>query len=341
MYQHVLVTNNSTYKSIKKSTWKFVIHKSPSQWATWIVLYRSKNTNCAHHNKIILDHSAWMACQYGKLKLFQSLVNHGANINYTKYNNSCLDMAMMNGHVDIVKELLSITMDWSNGRTSIMYRAAMYGQVKVVQLLLTYKVDVNEKSSTRATPIWIASKLGHTDVVKVLLNNGADCDCQTHSGSSPIYVASAFGHLQIVKLLRAHCANVNVCSYAYPPPLHAAIKNNFVNIAMILMEYNCGKTCQAICVALGLQIHYHQHVGYITHQSINQLYQKRLHRNIFQTIPKYLLKYCIEFVVPPALVADSRQTHHGISPIILAIKHNNSVIAQMVKMHDTANIDAS
>ena len=342
---------------LKKLVWRSVITDLPTSIATRIVLYRSRR------NTKILDHAAWLSCKYGRLQLLRNLVHHQADINHTKHLRSTLDVAMMNGHVEIVQELLQLGVNVHTGMHPVLCRAAMYGHVNVVTELLTLRnkyTKVNEYQHTRtkttsscvtlnALPesscvtlnslpesscvtlnslpesLLIASKLGYAEVVEVLLNHGADSNSRSKSGSTAIQVAAASGHGRVVKLLRDHCADIHACTFGFPPPLHTAIKNNFTTVAKTLLEYNCGKHCRALCVALGLRIDYRNYIIYIP-QSTKKLYQLAP----VECISSHLLLCCLEFIVPHTFVADIHQEHLGVSPMMLAIKHSNATIAKLL-----------
>jgi len=59
---------------------------------------------------------------------------------------------------------------------SALHLASLFGQRKVVQLLLRERADVNAKNKKGETALHNASKGGHAQVVCALLTGGADVD---------------------------------------------------------------------------------------------------------------------------------------------------------------------
>ena len=76
-----------------------------------------------------------------------------------------------------------------------LFVAALYGQLRVVQFLITFVCDVDSVDSEGRSALYFASKSGHKDIVKFLYGRGncdvnkADCD-----GSTALHVAAYFGN---------------------------------------------------------------------------------------------------------------------------------------------------
>jgi len=82
-----------------------------------------------------------------------------------------------------------------------LHRAALCGQVEVVQRLLNKGADMNAQSHDRNTPLHIASIAGKLEVVRLLLDHGADVDILGENNLTPLWMAEKRGHDDIVKLL--------------------------------------------------------------------------------------------------------------------------------------------
>lgn len=78
--------------------------------------------------------------------------------------------------------------------------ASSAGHLKMVQLLIEQKVDLNAITEYKTTALYSAASEGHMEVVEALLNGGALTDVP--GTSSPIGVARVNGHKQIAELIQ-------------------------------------------------------------------------------------------------------------------------------------------
>lgn len=308
---------------IKKKVWKHVIQQVPTPMAVKIILHRSKSNNN------VLHHALWLASMYGRTSLVKALLDHGANINYTKYSISVIEVAVVNARQQIVEILLKRNVDLTKTQQPVLYRAAFHGYINIIKVLLNKQlnknVDVDIKNYINSTPLWIAASNGHVNAVSLLLKHGADVDCMNLLGTTPIYAASSHGHWRVVTMLRNYCADVNIYSIACPPPLHVAIINNYNKTIMELIKFNCGKSFSALCVALGFVIKMKE-----KKILMSQRLSSKVGKPTLQSLYGCLIKHILFYIAPPSLRADLNQVHNGNSPIMLAIKHNNDILHQLV-----------
>jgi predicted LPLAT superfamily acyltransferase len=114
------------------------------------------------------------------------------------YKNHSLFMAVQNGHVEVVRLLLSGGADVNQARTdtgtTLLFMAAQEGHVEVVRLLLSGGADVNQaRTDTGATPLFMAAQNGHVEVVRLLLSGGADVNqARTDTGATPFIIIFFF-----------------------------------------------------------------------------------------------------------------------------------------------------
>ena len=108
----------------------------------------------------------------------------------------------------------------ADGTDLWMWRAAMHGQIPLLQALIDLGLDVNEPRDredpddpfyTPEGPILQAASEGHVDVVRWLLEHGAKINyiVQGKPRCLPLMQAASNGHYNVVKLLVEHGADIN------------------------------------------------------------------------------------------------------------------------------------
>lgn len=96
----------------------------------------------------------------------------------------------------------------AEGETPLHY-AALYGDVKTVELLLGRGADGNCKSAAGATPLMFA--VGDIAKVRVLVEHGADVNARSATGRSALLMAaSRAGSGAVVRYLLEHGAEIDV-----------------------------------------------------------------------------------------------------------------------------------
>ncbi|XP_002741889.1 myotrophin-like [Saccoglossus kowalevskii] len=96
--------------------------------------------------------------------------------------------SVQNGDLDKVKEHVEqpgfdVNGELSMGRTAL-HVAADFGQVDVIEYLLSKGADINLPDKHGITPILAAIFEGHTDSVRLLLHKGASTDGKAPDGST-------------------------------------------------------------------------------------------------------------------------------------------------------------
>ena len=122
---------------------------------------------------------------------------------YFLYDMTALNFAARNGHLDVVKYLLS-----------------------------RGDVDANARNAGGQTPLYLAASNGHLDVVKHLLSRGdVDANARSVSNFSPLHEAASNGHLDVVKhLLSRGDVDVNARDdYFRYTPLHLAVQGAYLD----------------------------------------------------------------------------------------------------------------
>ncbi|XP_017141224.1 ankyrin repeat domain-containing protein 50 isoform X2 [Drosophila miranda] len=138
---------------------------------------------------------------------------------------TALNIAARNGHLEVVKLLLSFSQPCNDG-TGRMKRvdvnhadrdgwtplrsASWGGHSDVVRLLISQpacKIDLADKEGR--TALRAAAWSGHEDILKLLIESGADVNSVDRQGRTSLIAASYMGHYDIVEILLENGANVN------------------------------------------------------------------------------------------------------------------------------------
>ena len=135
--------------------------------------------------------------------------------------------------------LCAATCSSENG--TVLCLASQQGRIDEVRMLLRQgRLDVNQTSTFRFTPLFAAAKRGHAAVARMFLdeqgtdaNKGRACD-----GATPLYIASQNGHLEIVRMLLTHsgvdAAKGRRCNGT--APVHIASKYGHAEVVRALIE---------------------------------------------------------------------------------------------------------
>lgn len=125
-----------------------------------------------------------------------------------------------------------------NGGKAALHWAALYGQKKVVELLLAEKADVNLLDESGFTPLHWAAMFNKSDVVEVLLANRADINLKVQPfGWTPLRLAVIHGNLAAAEALLNGGSDPNVKEEENGPLLHvAAIRGNKEMVELLLAK---------------------------------------------------------------------------------------------------------
>ncbi|MBD5164387.1 MAG: ankyrin repeat domain-containing protein [Helicobacter sp.] len=113
--------------------------------------------------------------------------------------------ASKNGDIATLRKLLDFGVnvnfrDRTNGSTALM-NAAMNGHTEIVKELIDKEAGVNIQKVNGLTALMYAAASGHTEVVKDLLNNGADINLHDKDGRTALDYAKEERRKEIIELL--------------------------------------------------------------------------------------------------------------------------------------------
>jgi len=113
-----------------------------------------------------------------------------------------------------------------------LHQAALHGNIKAVELLLSSGADINKRAIMNTTPLHWAVASHNTDIVRLLLDKGADINAINASSSididirpgTALHMALAVNMSDIIELLLARGALINLKNTEGNTPLHIACR---------------------------------------------------------------------------------------------------------------------
>ena len=145
------------------------------------------------------------ACDNGHLDVVKYLMSLPGKIDPSSENNYSIIMASLNGHLEVVKYLISLPKEYgidpSANNNEAIILASKYGHLEVVKYLMSlpkeYKIDPCVDNNEA---IRYACQRGHLEVVKYLMSLPGNIDPSAENNAA-IRWASRKGHLEVVKYL--------------------------------------------------------------------------------------------------------------------------------------------
>lgn len=134
------------------------------------------------------------------------------------------------GNSDVIKDLLFGGLDIHARCTGLMYSgykaihvAALYGHINVMQTLLDYSADVEEKDAVgERRPLHFAAGSHQTSMVRFLIGRGAQVDAKARNAVQPIHEASWSGSVEAIDALLEAGAAIDCSDRLGYQPLHWA-----------------------------------------------------------------------------------------------------------------------
>lgn len=167
-----------------------------------------------------------------------ALLAGGARIHHAaRDGETALTLAARHGHAEVVEALLEAGR-WRHGKTSALTCAIVAGHVEVVRKLLGAYVDVNACSGVSGwSPLLHASYTAQEEVVRMLVRAGARVDRQddTPARFSPLLLAACAGHMAIVELLLKRGADASAADAYGDTALVCACRNGHAEVARRLL----------------------------------------------------------------------------------------------------------
>lgn len=150
------------------------------------------------------------AAMYGRVEMVEYLLTQGADVNHCSpgVSTPAALLATCNvicGNAEVVKVLVGagIDMQFKDNQYIPLNQAAMNGHVEMVRYLLSQGADVNRQDSRGWTPMHRAAYGGHVKVINILLKAGGDPRVRSgDEGKTPGELAGTRGHTVIQEMLK-------------------------------------------------------------------------------------------------------------------------------------------
>ena len=150
-----------------------------------------------------------LAANGGFSSIIKMLLSKGARVDTKNKQGFCpLTAAARRRHTEVCELLLANGSDpevmWPLPVVPLLHRAAVTGYLGLVQLLLSYKGNINSMDRLGGTPLLCACQQGQVACVRTLLQAGADPMLPDIQGSFPIHIAAQCDHTEVVRILLEH-----------------------------------------------------------------------------------------------------------------------------------------
>ncbi len=181
------------------------------------------------------------ATEAGIMEIMTLLVEHGADVNFTGFNNETpLFLAIFANDFQATKYLLEKGANPNVkdifGVTPLIYASAT-NQYQSADLLMFYNADETIRDSDGNDPLIAAVTFENLETSDVLLQDGLNPDVQDNEGNTPLIIAVEHGNYDILDLLLDYNADVNIPNNKNYTPLAYAVTYKDVKASTMLVEH--------------------------------------------------------------------------------------------------------
>ena len=178
-------------------------------------------------------------------EMLKAIVDNSANVNATnKWNETALELALMEGNVDAINILLNV-LDEPNsadpdGETYLHNAVRMGCSAKAFQAIIDHGADVNAINKWNQTALALASMEKNIDAINILLNAGADPNIADADGNTCLHEAIRTDcSKELLQSIIDHYADVNV------------VNNEGVTVLLLACEVGQSETVEVLIRAAG------------------------------------------------------------------------------------------
>lgn len=204
----------------------------------------------------------YLASSRGYTEIVRLLLGANAEVNIRGGSGTALQGAVVYGHEDIVRILLSsgakVDVVPEDAGKALLQRAAEKGYENIVRLLLDAGADINMRGSRGRNALDYAALSGRTEIVRLLILRKAEVNpeyCDKERFLSPLQCACFGGKNPVVALLLDAGAAVNARCSKYGNALHIASGEGDLATVQLLLERGAAEidhgNCNPFCWAPG------------------------------------------------------------------------------------------
>jgi ankyrin repeat protein len=179
--------------------------------------------------------------QHNLQSLYNLSKHLGARLNpHSIYTSTALRAAIMNGNIDMVRELLDNGVDpnttFNHGINALMM-ALFTGSRPIMDLLLNHGADINRRTDTGRSILFMTYQ---AEMIDYLIQHGADVTACTHDGNTLLHRAVVY-FPQLIPTIIAHHADINAQNNQGQTPLMIACQHNALESACQLISLGADK----------------------------------------------------------------------------------------------------
>mmetsp|Transcript_10325 Transcript_10325/g.19002 ORF Transcript_10325/g.19002 Transcript_10325/m.19002 type:complete len:771 (+) Transcript_10325:129-2441(+) len=177
-------------------------------------------------------------------EIARALLDHGIDVNLRNHeHNTALNLAAMNGFLDIAKLLVESGSDVNNQASDgwsplhcTVGSGRGYGEI--AEILVENGADIDARNKQGVTPLGLCAMNDYSDVAAFLVHSGANVNSSSDSGWTALMesVASGRGHRQIATMLIEAGADLDLQNTDGFTALHLAALHNFYKIASLIVS---------------------------------------------------------------------------------------------------------
>ncbi|XP_069134130.1 poly [ADP-ribose] polymerase tankyrase-2-like [Argopecten irradians] len=204
----------------------------------------------------------------GDIKAVGRLVDYGVDVNQIHCRDTAFSLALDQNTVndDIVQLLLSSSKFDSSAKNHYdktpLFCAAKFGNIDIVNHLLSLDVSVNAADLDGVTPLGATAWYDSVEAARALIRVGANINSSDKRGETPLLRACSNGSFNVAKVLLESGCDVNIQALDFRSPLMACIPSSMctrhpcekTDLLRLLLKYNCDTNLQdrSGCSALHL-----------------------------------------------------------------------------------------
>lgn len=184
------------------------------------------------------------------VRMVRLFLKYGARVDMvdTRGQSLLFPAVQNNKNVKVLKLLIEKGLDVNQenySKMSPLHYAASYnseeGHARMIEVLLSYKANINARNDLGLTPFWYLVKKCNTKMVELFLNSKADLYAVSKKGYNLMFPAVYWNpNVEVVELLHYFGLNVNQRSRDGESPLHWACQRlSNMNTIKFLLENGC------------------------------------------------------------------------------------------------------